>query len=342
MIHDIMPAFTECGKIKLGGLGDERKAKSGGTYRMPVKFDEFVVTKTYRNNEGDLVPDDDIMGALDKDDGKLRAIPILLHSDELEEVFPTSYARYAGKKLHCSGDGKVATRWELKEGKRTGANKQIQCPCQFLQDRSCKPHGTLHCSIRVEGLAVAGAIHTFRTTSIISIRRIIGSLTQIQKLAGVLQGLPLWLVVQPVVVTPDGHPTSTVYCAHIELRAADIKSAQLAAIEAAKLRKELAGEVAQMNERYRAMLKAPAEDESDEEQAAVAAEFHADGPGNAAVAQVATRQERKNEIKARLLKQEPTPNSAGEESWASVGPPPMTDEEVAVAEQVVTAMSEKS
>lgn len=347
MIHDLVPSFTEAGKIKLGGLGEERTSRSGGKYRQPVKYDEFVITKTYRDAHGGLVEDESLMAALDKTDGKLREIPILLHSDELEEVFPSSYARYAGKKLHCTGDGRTATRFEFdSDKKRNGKTKQIQCPCQFLQDRSCKPHGTLHCSIRVEGLAVAGAIHMFRTTSIITIRRIVGSLTQIQKTTGVLQGLPLWLVVQPVVVNPDGASSSTVYCAHIELRAADVRSAQMVAIESARLRTQLAGEVASMNQRYRAMLKAPAaDDEPESEQAAVAAEFHSNGPGNmqATPPPAVAKQERKQAIKERLNAAadkrngvepaKPPANPAGSDSWADVGPPPMTDADYEQFEQ---------
>lgn len=305
MIKNLTPAFTEAGKIKLGELGEERTSRGGGKYRMPVKLDEFKLTKIYRDASGQLVEDTDLMAAL-KDhrdpDGKLRSIPIVLHSDDLEEVFPTAHARYAGKKLHCHGDGEVAERFELKteNGKtiRTGAHKQVPCPCAFATDKSCKPHGILYCSIRVPGLAVAGAVHTFRTTSIISIQRLVGSLTQILKATGVLQGLPLVLSVQPVLVSPDG-ATSTVYCAHIELRAADIVAAQRGALETAQLRAQLAGEVGEANKRYRAMLKAPAEDEDDDEQAAVANEFHPTGPGNA-VTTAEAKAQKKAEIRERL------------------------------------------
>lgn len=285
MIHGIVPQFTECGKIKLGGLGKEQTSRTGKTFRPPTKYDSFVITKTYRNTIGDLSPDAELMESISRDpDGKLRAIPIVLHSDDIDEVFPNTYARYAGKKLHCSGDGQSATRWELKKDDKghtvkTGESKQINCPCSFLEDRTCKPHATLHCSIRVPGLAVAGAIHTLRTTSIITIQRVIGSLLQIKKTVGMVQGLPLWLVVQPV-PTDNG----TVYCAHIELRAADVTEAQRTALEAAKMRASLIGEVADLNRNYRAMLKAPAAaDEPDDEQADVAAEFHPEVEDNAVV-----------------------------------------------------------
>jgi len=316
MIHGIIPSVAETGKIKLGGLGQERRSQSGTVYRQPVKYDDFAITKTYRDAAGDLVRDEELMRSLPHDpDRKLRSIPIVLHSDEIDEVFPTQYARYAGKKLHCSGDGQTAERWELVKGDngimtRTGESKQMTCPCPFLSDgddkrgASCKPHATLYCSIAVPGLAVAGAIYTFRTTSIITIRRIIGSLLQIKKMTGMLQGLPLCLVVQPVKTEK-----STVYCAHIELRAKDVLDAQRTALESAKMRGTLVGEVAELNRSYRAMLTAPA-DETDEEQEAIADEFHPIEDGTHApeeAPQPATATIKERLMSKRKAKQAPTP-----------------------------------
>lgn len=275
MIQGLRPQVTEGGKIKLGGLGEERKSAKG-TWRMPEKYDEFVITKTYRDDAGDLVRDEAVMGALPRQNGKLLEIPIVLHSDDLEQVFPTTYALYSGKKLLCAGDGQKATVWEtVKDDKgqiqRTGKTRACDCPCKYLDDRKCKPHGTLHCSLRVQGLAVAGSVYMFRTTSIISIQRMVGSLMQIKDLVGVLRGLPLALVVQPV-STNNG----VVYCAHVELRAKDVTEVQRTAIEAAQLRRALG--TGKTEEAYRLMLKAPAVEEDEEEQAAVAAEWSPESP----------------------------------------------------------------
>ena len=187
------------------------------------------------------------------------------------QVFPVCKAIREFK----DGKGKdLKAGKDLKDDKgkmqKTGESKPHKCPCEFLDDRSCKAHGILYCSIRVPGMAVAGSIHTFRTTSIISIQRIIGSLMQIKKAVGMLQGLPLTLAVQPVQLD-----TGTVYCAHIELHAIDIVEAQKTALAAAQMRAGLLGEVAELNKSYRAMLKAPASvDEPEEEQEAIADEFH--------------------------------------------------------------------
>jgi hypothetical protein len=277
MIHGIVPTLAEGGKIKIGGLGAARKSKSGGEYRMPVKLDHFVVTKTTRDERGDLSVNGELMAALAKDqDGHVRGIPIVVHSDVIDEVFPTAYASYAGKKLYCRGDGREATRWEIKDGNRTGVSKPCACPCKFLGATSgpvCKPHGTLHCSIVAPGQAVAGSVYRWRTTSIISIQQMIGSLEQILATCGTMRGMPLWLSVDAIRVNPPGVPASTVYCCHVELRASDLLGAQKKALELAQMREALSGGRALPE--YRTLLLPPAsETESDEEQAEVAEEFY--------------------------------------------------------------------
>lgn len=281
MIKGLQPALAEGGKIKIGGLGEVRQVRnSDRTYRIPLKLDHFLVTKTTRDAQGDLEVNEELMAALPKDDdGHCREIPIVLHSDVIDEVFPTTYALYSGRRLACRGDGEAATRWEIdKEGNRTGNTKQIQCPCSFLgatKGLICKPHGTLHCSIALPDMAVAGAVHKWRTTSLISIQRMIGSLQQIQATCGTVRGLPLTLRVEPVQVTPPGQKASTVYCCHVELRAANLIAAQRQALQLAQMRRAVAG--VDDGKTYRALIAAPAMNESPEEEAEVAAEFHPEG-----------------------------------------------------------------
>ena len=276
MIHGITPTLAEGGKIKIGRLGDERTSKGGKKFRLPVKLDHFLVTKTTRDEKGDLEWDKEVMAALEKDkDGQARAIPIVLHSDDIDDVFPTAYALYTGRRLACRGDGQVATRWEMKDGNRTGASKEMACPCDYLGAESgpiCKPHGTLHCSIALPGVAVAGAVHKWRTTSIISIQRMIGSLQQILGMCGTLRGIPLWLKVDPITVSPAGGKATTVYCCHVELRAKDIMDVQNKALRMAEMRRALGG-----GGEYKLLITPPAGDhETLEEQAEVQQEFHTD------------------------------------------------------------------
>ena len=49
MLSDLIkPRLPELGKIKIGGLGQERQARSGGTYRQPVKDDHFTIKNLHR------------------------------------------------------------------------------------------------------------------------------------------------------------------------------------------------------------------------------------------------------------------------------------------------------
>lgn len=162
----------------------------------------------------------------------------------------------------------------MKDGKRTGNSKPMACPCDLLTKGLCKPHGTLHCSIRIPGHALAGAVYKWRTTSLISIQRMFGSLQQILSICGTLTGIPLVLKLEPIQVTPAKAPASTVYCCHIELRASDIEAVQRQAIESAKMRARVSQTV-----NYRDLIQIPALNEDPEEEEAVQREFHPEGGG---------------------------------------------------------------
>ena len=271
----IRPSLAEAGKIKIGGLGETRKSKRGGEYRLPQKYDHFVVTKTTKDENDDFEVDADIMQALSaaSKGGPIREIPIVLHSDEIDLVFPTSLALYTGKRCACRGDGETARRREIKDDRYTGNEKTIKCPCPYLNAETgprCKPNGKLYCSIAVPGRAVAGAVHIWRTTSIISIQQMIGSLEQIKAVAGTMRGLPLALVVKPIRVEPAGGVATTVYVCHVELRARDLEQVQAAALRAAEMRRRLGNNDAE----YRALLQAPGVGETDEDQADISGEFY--------------------------------------------------------------------
>lgn len=277
MIKGITGQLAEAGKIKIGKKGDQRKSTSGTVWRPPIKLDHFLITGNVRGDDENLIVNQALMGAIEPDeDGELRAIPVMLHADTIDEVFPTRYALYVGKSCACSGDGERATRTH-----KDGVVKEIRCPCEYLLEPlgcgnpmqppkfQCKPNGKLLCSIVAPGQALAGAIHTWRTTSEISIRRMYGSLEQILAVVGALRGVPLWLKLEPVKVNPPAGKPATVYCCHVELRETDIAAVQARALKAAERRRALGG-----GDGYRALLTAPAVGESLEEQAEVAEEFY--------------------------------------------------------------------
>jgi hypothetical protein len=263
MIKGLKPALAECGKIKIGGLGGTRKSKSGKSWRMPMKFDHFKVTKTYRGSDDNFAIDEELMARLPKDeDGKCREIPIFLNGDSIEDVFAYNYAAYSGSSLACMGDGETAV-----EG-----GKERPCPCDRLGAKSgviCKPKATLFCTINIPDLAVAGAVYKWRTTSIISIEQMLGSLQQVLAIVGSFRSVPLTLKVQTIKVHPDGKATDVHVC-HVELRAKEVIEVQRLAIESRKIRESLASG-RDLDTAYRALLNAP---ESPTEQRETAEEFY--------------------------------------------------------------------
>lgn len=273
MIKHLTPKLAEAGKIKIGGLGETRRTKKNKEFRIPKKYDHFEITTTQRDARGDLIVDEALQATLLRDaDGHIRALPIVLHSDVIDEVFPTSYAIYSGRRCLCRGDGEKAIRKVIDKDtkKPTGAEIAVECPCNLLTERKCKPNGKLYCSITAPGSAVAGAVHIWRTTSIISIEQMVGSLVQIQSICGVLRNVPLWLIVGPITVEPSGEAATTVYCCHVELREADIEAIQTRALKAAETRRRLGYD----DQIYKGLLTAPGEGETEEEQAEIEGEFY--------------------------------------------------------------------
>lgn len=272
MLKLIQPSLAEAGKIKIGCLGPVRKSSRGKDFRMPQKLDHFLVTSTKRTKDGDLEHDTELMEALGpeyaSEDGRIRRLPIVVHSDDIDEVFPTTLAMYSGRKLACRGDGEVATRFRIQNNRKTGETKQMECPCPYYgadTEPKCKAHGVLNCSILAPGRGVAGSVYKWRTTSEISLNRMVASLQQIKALTGSLTGLPLLLCIEPIVVE-----TGTVYCCHVELRESLIE-AQNRLIELSRRRQAVAVAAAPV----RLSIQAPASDlESDDEQADVSQEFH--------------------------------------------------------------------
>ena len=112
----LSPRVIELGKIKIGGLGDTRKAAGGGSYRIPRKDDCFTVTTLNRDQAGDFIPDVALMEALAQagyadQDGKVRRLPVTLLSHVIDEVLPVVYVWYLGKTLAARGDGRTLTTY---------------------------------------------------------------------------------------------------------------------------------------------------------------------------------------------------------------------------------------
>ena len=280
MLKTLKPRLVELGKIKIGKKEDNaRTSQSGKSWRAPEKLDHFHVTTLERDARGDLKNDDGLMAQLAEahasPDGKLREIPIAVQSDEIEEILLANYVWYDGKRAVARCDGQNCT-W-LRDRNGNQISKTVPCDGEHEKldekgNRRFKPHGTFHCVI-ASGGARWGGVYKFRTTSQITIEQLYGCLVHLKSLTGgVLQGLPLSLVVRPMQVAPQGKAT-TVYVVHVELRGNNLQEVQAQALQLAQYRVAHHRQIAASQAEFRKLLRAPGVDEDDVEQEDVASEF---------------------------------------------------------------------
>ena len=284
------PRLVEIGKIKVGGLGEKRVSARGKEWRMPRKDDHFTVTGLTRNKDGDLIPDAALMQSLIKQygdkDGKLRQIPIRLLTDDIDRVLVARFAWYGHRSCAAYSDGETVTWLRDPNSKdEQGQNTyEVFDPPRVddwrpdmldLRDRNGAPLFKLHlnfsCTIHsADGRW--GGVYVFRSTSVISFRQLYASLLDIsEKTGGVLVGMPLWLVVRPMLVTPDGKPTN-VYVVHVEVRGKDLQELQRMALEQAEFRLKFQDNIRRIQAQYQRLLVAPG-DESAEDAEFIAEEF---------------------------------------------------------------------
>jgi hypothetical protein len=283
MLKSIQPRLVELGKIKLGGLSAEvRKNDAGREWRLPVKLDHFRITTMQRNAAGDLIDDTALMKRLIEKhgsaDGKLREIPIALLSDDVDEVLPAAWCLYTKKAISARCDEVTCTKFLDARGQPL--KMPVQTPCtgeHENRDAGWRCHTTLNCVIATAG-ARWGGIYRMRTTSEISLEQLYGTMVNIQQLTGgVLQGIPLCLVLRPVQVSPTVNgrvETKTVYVTHVEMRGDDLAEVQKMALASAQLRIANARQINAAKQEYLKMLRAPGADEPMDEQEDVSIEFH--------------------------------------------------------------------
>lgn len=281
------PRLPELGHIKIGGKGQERKAQgSNKKFRLPVKFDHFVLTKRTRDPQTDnLVRDEAIHARIG---AKPTELDVRLLFDRPEQNFQYFLAAYDGKRLRCKGNGETAMDRE---------HGSIPCACpwfkghdapyagptrppyeEYLEDGkkkrrpapTCKPHGRL--SVIVEAAESFGGFYVFRTTSWETIRSIAAQLDTYLQQFGFLAGLPLRMVLYPATDTYEEKgqtKTSTSYKVALVVRASFDTARQLAG-EAYERRNQLALPSPKQAEVHQRQLA----EEEERDAAHIAAEFH--------------------------------------------------------------------
>lgn len=203
MIKNIGGKFRmpEVGKIKIGGKGEERTARDGKKWRMPVRFDYFLVTTTERGAEGNFLPDEQVMAELRlmaklKQGEKLIEIPIRFPFNSVDHNFHTTYQYYHGRRRACYGDGVTAKRKHPEGHENAGETYSEDCDpdsCEFYQNGKCKISGILTCLLPAS--KHFGGIYRFRTHGFYSVSGLLASLQYYsENTGGVLAGLPFRLI----------------------------------------------------------------------------------------------------------------------------------------------------
>lgn len=149
---------------------------------------------------------------------------------EDEDAFASTYYRYYTQTfgLTCKGDGQRANRIvDLAHLKRTGepapassqtrkpqnysdqttARMEVNCPCPLLDSRDCRPIMCLQVVLpKVPGIGV----WQIDTSSINSIKNILGFIKIAKRAVGRISGIPLRLSLVPMETTPEGQSKKTI------------------------------------------------------------------------------------------------------------------------------------
>jgi hypothetical protein len=176
----------ELGKIKIGGKGAEKTSSGGNKFRMPVKYDHFVVTTRDRGKDDNFLRDERIHEHPAVGEAPTELAGILMY-DRPDENFHAEFCQYKGRTKVWTCDGETATN--LKTG-ATGT-------CAKSQDKECKckPYGRLHLQLWASGHVLG--YHVFRTTSWESVNNIQTALEEIHERFGTLLHAPVKLVLYP-------------------------------------------------------------------------------------------------------------------------------------------------
>jgi len=287
----LAPRLPELGAIKIGGKGAERTSRRGTKFRLPEKYDHFVITRRERDGKTENLVRDEAIHALIGD--RPTELDVRLLWDRDIDSFQSYLAAYDGRQLACRGNGEVAD--DAQHG-------QVPCTCPWFKGHqgeykgprrsvganapTCKPHGRL--SVILEAAQAFGGYYVFRTTSWETISNLSSQLQLFYNQFGFLAGLPLKLVIYPATDTyTEGgqQKTSTSYKVALLLRG-DFDTARQIAAATYERRSQLALPSPAQADAFRRDL-----DEEDAREAAeISAEFHPEA-GADAVAAVAEAEE---------------------------------------------------
>ena len=164
-----------------------------GDRNHPTKLDHFVFLRKKKTARGvEWEPDPELT---EHYGAECRELHIMLIDDDVENVFPSSYAWWTATERKCWGDGTSATR---RTTEKPGGQPWTPCGngCPELGSGVCKPSGDLR--FVLADFPRLGSVCRIHTSSYRSIRQIHSALQEIQTFTGGrLAGITGKLVVRP-------------------------------------------------------------------------------------------------------------------------------------------------
>jgi hypothetical protein len=164
-----------------------------GDCNHPTKLDHFVFLRKKKTaNRVEWEVDPDLTAHYGE---QCRELRIILIDDDIENVFPSSYAWWTATERRCWGDGVSATR---RTPEKPGGQPWPQCGngCPELAAGQCKPSGDLR--FVLADFPRLGSVCRIHTSSYRSVRQIHSALQEIQTFTGGrLAGITGKLVVRP-------------------------------------------------------------------------------------------------------------------------------------------------
>jgi len=195
-----------------------------GDCNHPTKLDHFVFLrkkKTANRVEWEADPE------LTQHYGEQRReLHIMLIDDDIENVFPSSYAWWTAIERRCWGDGITATR---RTAEKPGGQLWTTCGngCPELSSGQCKPSGDLR--FVLADFPRLGSVCRIHTCSYRSIRQIHSALQEIQTFTGGrLAGITAKLTVRPEEATyfdrkEKRKKTSSIWALSLEVEGDDMQ-----------------------------------------------------------------------------------------------------------------------
>ena len=195
-----------------------------GDCNHPTKLDHFVFLRKKKSaNRVGWEVDPELT---EHYGGECRELHIMLIDDDIENVFPSSYAWWTATERKCWGDGTNATR---RTAEKPGGQPWTTCGsgCPELSSGQCKPGGDLRFVLAdFPRLGSVGRIHT---CSYRSIRQIHSALQEIQTFTGGrLAGITAKLTVRPEEATyfdrkEKRKKTSSIWALSLEVEGDDMQ-----------------------------------------------------------------------------------------------------------------------